>query len=127
MMSAIAVVVASTLAWPVLHLTVAWLRFRQLPPAMLTQALVFAPMGFAAGLVAAILMNRASSERQRRSVLWGYLAASPIAFVGSFVSGLVLPGVWGPLVYGGPPLILGCVIGFVAGRRRGNGLTSAPS
>ena len=125
MVSAIAIVVASTLAWPVLQLTVLWLRFRELQPNGPVEALVFAPMGFAAGLFAAILMNRASSKRQRRFVVSGYLVASPIAFIASLVSGLTLPGAWGPLVFGGTPLILGCAIGFAAGRRRGNGLTSA--
>jgi hypothetical protein len=112
----IAVIVASTLGWPGVEIVVFWLRFRHLPPGGLPESWVFVPMGFVAGLVAVILASRASSQLQRRLVFRGYLAASPFAFVGALLGGLVLPGLWGPLVFGAVPLALGCVIGFVAGR-----------
>jgi hypothetical protein len=83
----IVVIVSSTLGWPAIELAVLWLRFRHLPPNGPAEALVFAPMGFVAGLVAAILMIRASTSRQRRFVLWGYLVASPFAFVGACWAG----------------------------------------
>jgi hypothetical protein len=112
----IAIIVASTLGWPTVEIAVFWLRFRHLPPSGLVEAGVFVPMGFVAGLVAAILVSQASTPRQRRFMFWGYLGASPIAFVGALLGGLVLPGLWGPLVFGAVPLALGCVFGFVAGR-----------
>lgn len=111
-----AVVVASTVGWPAIQLAVFWLRFDRLPPEGAAEGLVFAPMGFVAGLAAAILLARASSPNQKRQVGLGYLAASPIAFVGSLISGLGLAGIWGPLVFGAVPLAVGCMIGFASGR-----------
>jgi hypothetical protein len=113
----VAVIVASTLGWPAVELGVFWLRFRHFPPAGPADALVFAPMGLAGGLVAALLMMRSASARQRRYVLLGYLAACPFALVGAILGGLVAVGLWGPLVAGGVPLAIGCVVGFVIGRR----------
>jgi hypothetical protein len=112
------VVLSSTLGWPALELAVFWLRFRRLPPNGAAEALVFVPMGLIAGIVAAVLMVRATTERQRRSVLWGYLVASPFALIGALLGGLVLPGIWGPLVAGAVPLSLGCLGGFAVGRSR---------
>lgn len=116
-----AFVALSTLAWPALELAVFWLRFGRLPPEGAGASLVFAPMGLAAGVVAAVLLGRASSPRQRRAVIWGYVAASPLAFVGALLGGLVLPGVWGPLVAGGIPLAVGSIVGYIAGREPAGG------
>jgi len=118
-MRAVYIVAASTLAWPAAQLAVFWLRFDRLPPGGPVEALVFAPMGCVAGVAAAVLIARSSTERQRRSVAWGYLAASPFAMVGAILGGLVLPGVWGPLLVGGALLGAGCLIGFLAGRSGG--------
>ncbi len=115
-MAPFAMVVASTLGWPALQLLVFWLRFQRMPPEGMSAAFVFIPMGLVAGAVAAILMSRASTDRQRRATVWGYLAATPFAFLGALLGGLVLSGVWGPLVAGGIPLIIGAGIGFVVGR-----------
>jgi len=113
---AIAIVALSTLLWPALELGVFWLRFGHLPPEGAAASLVFAPMGLVAGIVAAVLVALSSSTAQMRAVLWGYLIASPFAFLGALLGGLVLPGVWGPLVSGGIPLVLGSIIGYVVGR-----------
>ena len=112
------VIVSSALGWPLLELAVFWVRFGHLPPNGAAEALVFIPMGLVAGIVAALLMIRASTMRQRRSVLWGYLIASPFALIGALLGGLVLPGIWGPLAAGAVPLALGCFVGFVVGRPR---------
>ena len=117
-MASVALIVTSTLGWPALELAVFWLRFRQFPPNGPAEALVFAPMGLAAGLVAAILVGRATTSGQRRAVLWGYLIASPFAFVGALLGGLALSGIWGPIITGAIPLALGCLAGFVIGRPR---------
>jgi zinc transporter ZupT len=110
-------VVASTVGWPALELAVFWLRFHRLPPAGAAEALVFVPMGFVAGVAAAVLMARATSERQSRAVVWGYAAASPLALLGALLGGLVLQGVWGPLVFGALPLAAGCLIGFLVSKQ----------
>jgi len=123
-MAPVLMLVASTLGWPVLQLAVFWLRFQRLPPGGLSESLVFVPMGLVAGATAAVLMNRATTPRQRSSVVWGYLAATPIAFVGALLGGLVLPGIWGPLVAGGIPLVLGSLVGFAVGRSASNDATT---
>lgn len=115
-MTHLVTIVASACAWPLLQLAVFWLRFNSLPPGGPAESLVFAPMGLAAGLVAAVLLHRSASRRQRRLVLAGYLAATPFAFLGSLLGGLVLVGATGPLVFGAGPLSAGCVVGFLVGR-----------
>ncbi|HSK48502.1 MAG TPA: hypothetical protein VLA05_10970 [Coriobacteriia bacterium] len=117
-MGPVPMVISSTLGWPALQLAVFLLRFRHLPPGGAAESLVFLPMGFVAGIVAAGLIVQSASDRQRSFVIRGYLLASPFALVGALLGGLVLPGVWGPLVAGGIPLAIGCLIGFVTGRPR---------
>jgi hypothetical protein len=111
-------IVLSTVGWPLLEVTVFWLRFGRAPLDGPLSSLVFAPMGLAAGVVAAVLMYRSAGPRQRRAVVWGYLSASPVAFLGSLLGGLLASGAWGPLLAGGVPLAIGCVVGFVVGRPR---------
>ena len=113
---AVAVLVASTVAWPAIQLAVFVLRFDKLPPGGWTEAFVFVPMGFASGAVAALLWTVAKSPRARRAVLIGYLAASPLAFLGGLLGGLFLPGFWGPLLLGGLPLVAGCIVGLLVAR-----------
>lgn len=117
-MSRILVVVLSTLVWPAVQLALFWLRFQRMPPGGASEAFIFVPMGLAAGIVAFLLMGAAATMRQRRAVVWGYLAACPFALAGSLLAGLVLPGVWGPLLVGGVALSTGCLVGFVIGRQR---------
>jgi len=114
----VAILLSSTLAWPTIQLAVFLLRFKKLPPGGWRDALVFAPMGFAAGLVAAVLYALADSRDGRRAVIVGYVVAAPFAFVGSLLGGLFLPGIWGPLLLGAVPLIAGSLIGFVVRGRR---------
>jgi len=115
-MARIAAVALLTVVWPAAHLLVFWLRFGGLPPGGPAESLVFVPMGLVTAIAAVWLWGRAESSRRRRLVFVGYIAASPFAFIGSLVGGLVRPGVWGPLVCGGGPLIAGCYVGYASGR-----------
>lgn len=115
MLGRIAAVVALTLLWPAIQLLVFWLRFGRLPVA---GSVVFIPMGFVAAVPAVWLWSSSATRRRRRDVTLGYLVACPFAFLGSLLGGLVLPGIWGPLVCGAGPLVAGCLIGFAVGRRR---------
>lgn len=107
-----------TLTWPMIHLVVFWLRFNRLPTGGLAESIVFLPMSLATATVAVWLWSRTASQRNRRFVAVGYLLASPIAFLGSLLGGLLLPSIWGPLVFGAIPLVAGCYIGFAVGRPR---------
>lgn len=115
-MTSAALIIASTVGWPVVQLAAFWLRFNRFPPEGPLESLVFAPMGLVAGVVAAGLFVRASSSKQKRRVVWGYLLASPIAFIGSLLGGLGLAGIWGPLLFGAVPLAIGCLAGFASAR-----------
>ena len=115
---------ASTVGWPALHTLVFLLRFGSLTVEdsavssnMAVASLVFAPMGPIAGVIAAGFWLFSPMGR-RRAVWWGYLAAVPVAFVGSMISGLLFSGVVGPILYGVPPLALGAFVGFLSSRRR---------
>ena len=115
---------ASTVGWPALHTLVFLLRFGSLTVEdsavssnMAVASLVFAPMGLIAGVIAAGFWLFSPMGR-RRAVWWGYLAAVPVAFVGSMISGLLFSGVVGPILYGVPPLALGAFVGFLSSRRR---------
>jgi hypothetical protein len=110
------VTLAAGAGWPTLELLVFWARFGQLPPGGAADALVFAPMGLASGLILAALLAGSSSARQRRFALSGYLLACPLAFLASLVSGLLLPNVWGPLLFGVPVLAAFSAVGYRLGR-----------
>ncbi len=112
------ILLGSTIAWPLIQLLVFRLRFGRLPQGGFSESLVFVPMGLAAGLVAAVLYGLATTSHQRRAVLVGYAAASPIAWVGSILGGLVAAGALGPLVGGAVPLALGSFLGFWLARPR---------
>ncbi len=109
-------VLLSTVGWPILELMIFGLRFHAFPPGGPLESLVFAPMGLASGVVLAVLWTKAGSSRQRHFLVTGYLVASPFAFLGTLISGLLLPNALGPLVFGTPLLAAGCLIGFFAGR-----------
>jgi hypothetical protein len=108
-------VAASALLWPAIHIVVFTMRFPQ-NPVDYVGALVFAPMGFIAGLFASNLLVRSVSARQKLLVVLGYLAFTPLAFWGSLGGGLLFHPVIGSTIIGPIPLILGCWIGFVIGR-----------
>ena len=61
------------------------------------------PMSLLAALVFVVLWRGVTTRPHRIGIVAGYLAASPVALVGSLVGGLVLPPVWGTMLYGGVP------------------------
>jgi hypothetical protein len=107
-----------TLLWPVLHTLIFLVRFGNLPPDGLTEAVVFLPMGLVAGVALVLLVRRATSRRGQIGAIAGYLIAAPFALVGSLLGGLMLPPVVGTLIFGALPLIAGAVVGYAIGNRR---------
>jgi hypothetical protein len=108
--------VALALAWPTLHLALFLLRFRRLPDEGVGSALIFLPMGVVASLGLGLLLLVAHDARGRGAILRGYLLASPVAFVGSLVGGLMLPPLAGTILFGAGPLLLGAALGSLASR-----------
>ena len=109
--------VALALAWPILHLVLFLLRFQRLPEGGIGGALVFLPMGVVASLGLGFLLLGAHDARGRNAIFRGYLLASPVAFVGSLVGGLMLPPLAGTILLGAGPLLLGAAFGSLIGRR----------
>lgn len=103
------------LLWPVANLIIFAIRFGHLPATLISESLVFLPMGLVSALVLLFLLNKASNPGRKTSTIIGYIIASPVAFLGALMSGLILPPVMGTLIFGTIPLILGTVIGFAIG------------
>ena len=109
-------VVIIALGWPFVHLAVAYARSGRLPPGGIPDAFVFFPMGAISACVLTFFLWRAKSHKRRTSTALGYLFASPCAFVGSLMSGLMVTQPTGTLIYGAVPLVIGTVIGYAIGR-----------
>lgn len=109
--------VTLALAWPILHLTLFLLRFQRLPEEGIGSALIFLPMGVIASLGLGLLLLGAHDARGRAAIFRGYLLASPVAFVGSLLGGLMLPPLAGTILFGAGALLLGAVLGSLLGRQ----------
>ena len=104
-----------TLFWPVLHLLVFGLRFGSLPSGGVPFFLVFLPMGLVSGIVFLFLWTRTAKRPHRVGLMLGYLFASPIALIGSLLSGLVYQPIIGTLLWGAGPLVIGMLGGVLVG------------
>jgi hypothetical protein len=111
-------VIVLTLLWPALELAIFVARFGRMPPGGPTASLVFLPMGFVSAVAVTWLWSRTSGPDGRRRIALGYVVAAPLALIGNLLGGLVLPGMWGPLVFGGVPLLIGATVGYLLGPRR---------
>lgn len=96
-------------AWPLLHFAIFVLRFGRTPT---DSVLVFLPMGVVSAFALAFMLNRSKSGRRKKWTVFGYLLAVPFAFLGSLMSGLVLPPIIGTIIYGASPLVLGTWLGY---------------
>lgn len=103
-----------TLLWPVLQWLVFLIRFGEIP-GNATDFLTFLPMSLIAGAMFLALWVRTSGGSQKTCLILGYLFSSPIAFVGSLLSGLVVRPIIGTLLWGAGPLVFGMLIGIFAG------------
>ena len=112
-----AVLIGLTLVWPVLHGIVFRLRFGHLPEAGLAGPAVFLPMGFVSA-VTFVWFWHLSGYSSPSWILLGYMAAVPLAFVGSLFGGLLMPGIVATVVFGAVPLIVGSFLGYRYGLSR---------
>ena len=104
-----------TLFWPIMQSMVSLIRFGHLPLAGLSFSLVFIPMSLVSGIVFLLLWTRFVKRPQRMGILLGYALASPIALMGSLLSGLVYQPIVGTLLWGAVPLAIGMAIGLLVG------------
>jgi hypothetical protein len=110
--------IALTVLWPGLHFLVFFVRFGRPPSGGFTDALVFLPMGLVAAVILIVLWARAGTRLRKVGLVLGYLLASPVAFIGSLMSGLMLPPVVGTLLYGAGPLVVGMLIGYALAEKK---------
>ena len=103
------------LAWPLSQNIIYATWFGQLSLDVLASSLVFVPMGLISAFVLVYLLDRADTINQRICTIFGYLLASPFAYVGSLLSGLLLAPVVGTLVYGAAALTIGAAVGYAVG------------
>lgn len=103
------------LAWPLSQNMIYTARFGQLSIDALGSSMIFVPMGLISALMLVYLLDRAQTINQRVCTIFGYLLASPFAYFGSLLSGLILAPMMGTLVYGAAALVIGAVIGYVVG------------
>jgi hypothetical protein len=104
-----------SIAWPLIHLAVAIFRFGPGFELGFVDALVFLPMGVMSGGTLLYLLGKSNSRRQQLFTVAGYVLASPIAFVAALGGGLFLPPLIGVSLFGGLPLVLGSIMGRLAG------------
>ncbi len=110
-------VIPLTIIWPVLQIAIFIIRFGNIKSELISESSVFLPMGLISAIVLIFLINKAKRRRTKISAGVGYLIMAPIAFIGSLMSGLLLPPLIGTLIYGGLPLIFGTIVGYVIGSR----------
>jgi hypothetical protein len=77
------------------------------------QWFMFLPMGVPAACILGWL--RLTSSGRFHAAITGYLVALPIAMLGSLLSGLVHIGAGYVTLYGAPPLVIGVIVGALAG------------
>ena len=94
------------------------LRFGQSFAGGFAEALIFLPMGAVSGGLLLYLLAQATTRRQKRVSIIGFLLATPMGFMGSLLGGLILSPVLGTTLFGGLPLVVGSVIGFWFGREK---------
>lgn len=106
--------------WPVLHIVVFALRFGRIDGTMLGESAIFLPMGLIGGVVLIECLKRAPSRRAQIGAIAGYVIATPVAFTGSLLGGLIVHPLIGTLIAGAGPLVVGTLAGFGIGRIGGS-------
>lgn len=102
-----------TLVWPLIHLSIFFLRFQRLPFEMVVESLTFLPLGLLSALIFKFFRDKSKSELQKKAVLIGYIIAFPFALIFSLFGGLVFTPIIAVTIYGLIPLIIGMGIGYL--------------
>ncbi len=67
-------------------------------------------MGILSAIILVFLLKKSETTNRFKWTAIGYLLATPQAFIGSLIGGLMLPPVLGTLIFGGGPLVIGTVL-----------------
>ncbi|MFK7804886.1 MAG: hypothetical protein AB8G95_24855 [Anaerolineae bacterium] len=113
---AVAWAIGLTVFWPIINLIIFFARFGRMTWQLIAESITFAPLGLLSALVLFAFLNNAKSKGHVFSVGGGYILFMPIAFIAALASGLVLPPLVGPAIYGIIPLTIGMTAGFYFGK-----------
>lgn len=108
---------AFTFIWPLAHLAMFLIRFSKLPSNMMAESAVFIPMGLLSGLFLMYMLQKSTDPKQKKGAVSGYVAAFPIAFIGSLFGGLLITPWIGTLIFGFLPLLFGIYLGYKVGEK----------
>ena len=110
-------ILISGLLWPGIHYLYTTTPLgRNIPEFSFTQFLIdFGAFGLFAGAVFFLVRRDGQNERQRRLAAFGYLAAVPFAFFGSYAAWQFLPGAHWMILAGCLPLAIGGWLGSLVG------------
>ena len=102
---------------PILQLVIFYARFGGLELSILSESVIFLPLGVLSMLALIVLFNRARSRLHQGAIVGGYLLGVPFAVVGAMGGGLVMEPFLGTLVFGLPLLLVGLALGYILGGR----------
>lgn len=105
-----------TVFWPIVNLIVYFMRFGTLSWRLVGESLYFIPLGLCSVLLLFTFLNYTQSTNHAYFVIMGFVLFMPVAFFAALASGLVLPPLVGPMIYGIIPLAIGLTIGFFTGK-----------
>lgn len=105
-----------TLMWPAAQLLIFFFRFGNLPLDMVSQSIIFLPLGLLSSLLLLYLIKKSHSGKQRNLVIGGYILMSPVAFICSLMGGLIFSPIVGTTLYGFIPLAIGMTVGYCIGK-----------
>lgn len=109
--------ISFTFIWPLAHLALFLIRFSKLPANMISESAVFIPMGFLSGLFLLYMLQKSTDSKQKKGAVSGYVAAFPVAFIGSLLGGLLITPWIGTLIFGFLPLLFGIYLGYKVGQK----------
>lgn len=99
--------------FPLIQIMVFTLRFNRLPDDVLNSSLAFIPLGLVSGIIMIILLNYVDSKKKRKSIIIGFLVATPISIVISLLAGLIAPSIVATTLIGTIPLLIGILAGYL--------------
>jgi len=102
-----------TLAWPASAVAFYVVRYGQITTDALISSFVFLPMGAISAIILVCLVKRSTNWNQKASTIFGYVMASPFAFIVGLMSGFIFPPLLGTLFLGVPSLVVGTAIGYI--------------
>jgi hypothetical protein len=98
--------------FPLIQIIVFLSRFGKLPENALSSSLSFIPLGLISGIVMILLLNYVDSHKKRKSIVIGFLIATPFSIIISLFACLIAPPIVANSLIGTIPLLIGIITGY---------------